>query len=281
MISGSFREIVEQYEVVFFDSFGVLRNYDGIIPGVEKTFAFLRENNIDFYILTNDASRGPKELASKFQDMGLEEITRSKIISSGMLARNYLRNKVKNGTVTFLGTEKSAHYIETAGLKTLRIQDLSLKDIDHINAMVLLDDEGYDWQDDVNKAINLLRMRNMPVIVANTDLTYPVSKGKIALAVGALADMIETIVQKNFIRFGKPDTQMFNFAYEYVLNTRLVDKNKILMVGDTLETDIIGGNKFGIDTTLVLTGNTPPEKAKMNIESTGIIPDYICSSAAV
>ena len=77
MISGSFREIVEQYEVVFFDSFGVLRNYDGMIPGVEKTFAFLRENNIDFYILTNDASRGPKELANKFQEMGLEEIRKA------------------------------------------------------------------------------------------------------------------------------------------------------------------------------------------------------------
>ncbi len=281
MISANFKEIVSQYEVVFFDSYGVLRDYDGLVPGVQQTFEYLHKNDIDFYVLTNDASRGPKELANKFQSLGLEAISRSKIISSGMLARDYLKYKVKDGTVAFLGTAESAHYIETAGLKTLPIGELSLKQIDHINALVMLDDEGYDWYKDINKAINLLRMRNMPVIVANTDLTYPVSRGKIALAVGAISDMVEEIVRKNFIRFGKPDAQMFNFAYEHVLKTRMVDKDKILMVGDTLKTDIIGGNKFGIDTLLVLTGNTPPDKARLFIDSSGIIPDYICESAAV
>jgi len=281
MISATFREIISQYEVVFFDSYGVLRDHDGLVPGVDKTIDYLQENDIDFYVLTNDASRGPKELANKFQSLGLESITRSKIISSGMLARQYLKYKVKEGTVTYIGTESSAHYIETAGLKTLPIKDLSLKQIDHIKAMVLLDDEGYDWYHDINKAINLLRMRNMPVIVANTDLTYPVSRGKIALAVGALSEMIENIVRKTFIRFGKPDAQMFHFAYEHVLKTRMVDKDKILMIGDTLKTDIIGGNKFGIDTLLVLTGNTPPDKARLFIEASGIIPDYICESAAI
>ena len=34
------------------------------------------------------------------------------------------------------------------------------------------------------------------------------------------------------------------------------------MVGDTLHTDIIGGNKFGLDTVLVLSGNTLPETPK-------------------
>ena len=53
------------------------------------------------------------------------------------------------------------------------------------------------------------------------------------------------------------------------------------MVGDTLTTDILGGNHFGIDTALVLTGNILPHMADILIESTGIIPDYICESALV
>ncbi|MXI30825.1 TIGR01459 family HAD-type hydrolase, partial [Escherichia coli] len=126
----------------------------------------------------------------------------------------YIELKVHDGTVAYLGTEKSAHYLETTGLKTLPISQVDLKDVADINALVLLDDEGFDWNTDLNKTVNLLRKRNIPVIVANTDATYPVSKTRIAIAIGAVAKMIETIVGKKFIRFGKPDAQLFMFAYE-------------------------------------------------------------------
>ena len=52
------------------------------------------------------------------------------------------------------------------------------------------------------------------------------------------------------------------------------------MVGDTLKTDIIGGNKYGIDTCLVLSGNVLEKNAELLINSTGIIPNYICRSIA-
>ena len=53
------------------------------------------------------------------------------------------------------------------------------------------------------------------------------------------------------------------------------------MVGDTLHTDILGGNKFGLDTALVLTGNLLPEDYENRIMSTGISPTYICETAAI
>jgi ribonucleotide monophosphatase NagD (HAD superfamily) len=93
--------------------------------------------------------------------------------------------------------------------------------------------------------------------------------------------MVEKIVGKNFIRFGKPDAQMFLLAYERALEDINVKRNEILMVGDTLYTDIIGGNKFGLDTALVLSGNTLPDMAKIRISSSGIIPTYVCETAVV
>lgn len=277
-----FQSIVTQYKTVFFDAFGVLKNHKGLIPGVSDTFKFLKENGIDYFIITNDASRGPKELANSYTQQGLTEITQSKIISSGMLAREYLKLKVKQGTVAYLGTAQSAHYIETLGTKTISIADLDLTKADEVNALVFLDDEGFDWYHDINKAVNLLRTKNIPAIVCNTDKSYPVSKHEVAIAIGGIAEMVEKIVGKKFIRFGKPDAQMFIFAYEHSVGKGgVADKGQILMVGDTLDTDILGGNKFGLDTVLVLSGNTIPTQAQMKITASGIIPDYICDSIAI
>jgi HAD superfamily hydrolase (TIGR01450 family) len=281
MKARDFKSIVNRYDVVFFDAYGVLKNYNGLIPGIDGTIRYLLERGIDFYVLTNDASRSPDDLAASYQALGVKEITTEKIISSGMLAREYLRFKVKKGTVTYLGTTQSAHYIETLGLNTMSIRQVDLDNLDDISAMVLLDDEGFDWKRDVNKMINLLRKKNVPVIVANTDFAYPVTEDEVAVAIGGISDMVEMIIGRRFIKFGKPDSQMFMFAYERIMETRHVGKEKILMVGDTLKTDILGGNKFGIDTVLVLSGNTLPDQAGFLIRSTGIIPNYICEDAVI
>lgn len=277
----NFKSVVAKYDVIFFDAFGVLKTHDTLIPGIEKTFAYLREKNKDFYVLTNDASRSPIELAASYHRLGLTDIVPECIISSGMLAREYLDMKINTGTVAYLGTPKSAHYIETLGLKTMPISHLVLETMQEVSALVMLDDEGFDWNTDLSKTVNLLRRRNIPVVVANTDRTYPMSAHQVAIAIGGVADMIERIVGKHFIRFGKPDAQMFIFAYEHIKNYPNVSKKNILMVGDTLHTDILGGNKFGLDTVLVLTGNTQAKEAEVRIQTTGIIPTYICESAVV
>lgn len=274
----SFKEIAINYKAIFFDAFGVLKNHKGIIPGIEDTFKFLDENGIDYYILTNDASRGTSGLAKYYQDHGMQYITEDKVFSSGMLARDWLQLKIKKGRVVYLGTPESAHYIKAAGLDVISIQQVDLEYLDDINCLVFLDDEGFDWNVDINKIINVLRKKNMSVVVANTDINYPANRRDINIAIGGIADMVEDILDKNFIRFGKPDAQMFMFGYEKANEKQPLNRDEILMVGDTLFTDIIGGNKFGLDTALVLSGNTLAENAKVKIKSTGIIPTYVCDS---
>jgi HAD superfamily hydrolase (TIGR01450 family) len=277
----TFRDVATRYKAIFFDAYGVLKNHQGVIPGIPDMFEFLKAQGIHFFVVTNDASRSPELLTEVYQKAGIRDMTPDRIISSGMLALQFLQAKVRYGAVAYLGPARSAHYVETEGLKTISIRDVDLAHTEHIAALSLLDDEGFDWEKDLNKTINLLRKQNMPVVVANTDTTYPESRDEVAIAIGGLSDMIERVVRKVFIRFGKPDSQIFQFALEQVRKELDVQKSEILMVGDTLNTDILGGNKFGIDTMLVLTGNTQPHRALPQIESTGIIPDYICESVAL
>ena len=274
----SFLSLATSFKAVFLDSYGVLKNYNGLINGVRESINYLRSNDIVIRILTNDASRSQEQQAESFQKLGLKGIEAHEIVTSGMMAKQFLQQKILAGKIAYLGTENSAEYILQTGLQHISVRDIDLRAIDDISAFVFLDDEGFDWNIDINKTVNLLRRKNIPVIVANSDKLYPVSKKDVAVAVGGIAKLIESMVNKKFIHFGKPDSQMFMYAFAELNQTGSFSKNEILMVGDNLYTDILGGNKFGVKTALVLSGNTSAEDAELEIHVSGIIPDFICRS---
>ncbi len=278
MDAPKFANILEPFKAVFLDSYGVLKNHKGLIEGVQSTIDFIRHQGIALRVLTNDASRSQHEQAMAFKKLGLQGLEEPEIITSGMMARQFLEHKIRSGNVAYLGTESAARYILDSGCTSIPVRDIDLEDADQIDAFVFMDDEGFDWNYDINTTINLLRRKTMPVIVANSDMLYPVSRNDVSLATGGIARIVESLLGREFIHFGKPDSQMFMHAFTDLNQYGTFDKDDILMVGDTLHTDILGGNKFGLRTTLVLSGNTSAHNAERLIQTTGIIPDFICPS---
>ena len=274
----SFFSIVKNFKAVFLDSYGVIKNHQGLISGVADSIEYIREQGIELRVLTNDASRSQAQQVQMFEDLGLKGLKEKEIITSGMLARQFLELKIKKGKFAYLGTENSANYIMQNGLVGVPISEAEIENGSDIAAFVFLDDEGFDWHRDINRTVNFLRRNNLPIIVANSDKYYPISRDDVAVAIGGISRLCESVLNQKFIRFGKPDSQMFMFAYDDINETRKFDKSEILMVGDTLHTDILGGNKFGLKTLLVLSGNTRSKNAEVKINSTGIIPDYIADS---
>ena len=61
-----FKSLLENYKIIFFDAYGVIKNYKGLIPGIEKTFDWLNEQQKSYYVITNDASRSPELLADSY-----------------------------------------------------------------------------------------------------------------------------------------------------------------------------------------------------------------------
>ena len=275
----SFFEIAKDFKVIMLDSYGVVKNYKGLIEGIGATIDWIKNEGKIFRLLTNDASRSQQQQKDSLAALSLKNIELQEIITSGMMAKQFLEQKITEGKIAYLGTENSAEYILQSGLEHVPVSEVNLDDLDDIAAFVFLDDEGFDWNTDINKTVNLLRKKTMPVILANSDKFYPVARHDVAVATGGIAKLVESMLHKKFLHFGKPDSQMFMYAYEQMVDELgFIDKKDILMVGDTLETDILGGNKFGVQTMLVLSGNTRKEHVENNIKSTGIIPDFICES---
>ncbi len=276
----SFRETADKYSVIFLDAYGVLKSSSGLIEGALDVTRSLIEDGKEVFVVTNDSSRSPESMAERYNaQAGCELLPPERYISSGLLASEYIEHQIPYGKVAYLGKPESAHYIEIAGKIPVSISETSPKD--NIVAIVLLDDEGFDWFSEINSTLNLIRRVNVPVIVANADITYPMKGNDIAIAVGSLGDLLSQITEKTFVRFGKPDSMMFAYALARAREQLPhVSKRDVLFVGDTLRTDIIGSNTYGFDSILVLSGNTLPETADLMIRASGIIPTYIAESIA-
>lgn len=275
----NFREVAADFSVIFFDSYGVLRNHTGPIPGAMELVRELKDAGKHVRILTNNAARSPEVAAERLAKHGLGDIPAEEIITSGATTRHFLEQKIKSGKVAYLGTPDSAAYIIGAGLEAIPVRDVDFDKLHEIKAVAFLDDEGYDMNVDLNKLINILRHCQIPVVVANTDLLYPTTANDVALATGSIARLAEYVLGRKFVKFGKPASQMFQMGLDSVARVfPKVNPSDILMVGDTLHTDILGGNTYGMATALVLSGNTRPESVETEIAASGIIPDFICKS---
>ncbi|MCW3807703.1 HAD-IIA family hydrolase [Plebeiibacterium marinum] len=274
-----FKEVVKQYKVVFFDAYGVLKKHNGMIEGVKEMLEFLKDEGIDFYIITNDASRSPELLAQNYHQAGIDLIQAENLVSSAMMSVGFLKENIHPGsTVAYLGRTTSEYFIKCADLVPKRMENITPDDYTDIKCVMLFDDGGYEFHPGINKALNVIRGTGAPVVVPNPDKIYPVSDGEVAVAVGSVANMFEAVCNNEFFHFGKPDVSVFEYAFKVANNKRKVSKRDVLMVGDTLDTDIIGGNNFGIDTVLVLSGSTVEKQADYLIKEKGIEPTYICRS---
>ena len=274
----TFEDLSDDFPVIFFDAYGVLIEASSMMAPVPELLDRLRAAGKDIYVVTNDASRTPEAIAERYRDSeGRQLFSAERIISSGTVATEILADELKAKRVGYLGPPASAEIMTRAGIEALPLAEWS--SVGELDALALLDDEGFEWREAINRVANLLRERPIPTVVANGDLAYPVGGGGIAAAIGTVANALEGILDTRFIRCAKPDAAMFSRAFRRAERDHQgLRPEDVLMVGDTLQTDIQGGRDFGLKTALVCSGHTQSERVEALMESLDIYPDFLCDS---
>ena len=278
MQERSFEDLADDFPVIFLDAFGVLIDASGLMGPSPEVIERLITAGKDLYVVTNDASRSPEVLAEYYMNSeGRPTIAADRFISSGILAGEVLAEQITEGKVGYLGTPASAEYIRRAGLEPIPLTECS--EDSEIAGIALLDDDGFEWRDGINKTLNMLRRKPVPTVVANGDLGYPAGHGRIEAAIGSIAHVLEGILDTRFIRCSKPDAVMFSRAFEKAsLDHPGLLRSDVLMVGDTLQTDIRGGRDFGLKTALVCSGHTQRNRVSELIQRLDVAPDFLCES---
>ncbi|AQQ70317.1 Ribonucleotide monophosphatase NagD [Limihaloglobus sulfuriphilus] len=269
-----FRDNRGEFDAVVFDIDGVLLLNHRVTPGSKEFLNYLRGNDIPYSLLTNDGCNSPEEKISHLLADGLRFET-EEIISCGHgLEALALEPGAKDKPYYVMGSLGEPCYAETAGLKVIR-------DVEKIHECggVIIGERRFDWQLTINAAVNFFRVNpSAGLIVPNPDFYFPVGHGNIELAPGAIALMIRDILATQKINIqprylGKPYQVIYEINHRHLetRSRRSIPKNRVLMVGDSMLSDIPGAVDFGYRSALMLSGITKLE----NLDLFERQPDYI------
>jgi HAD superfamily hydrolase (TIGR01450 family) len=227
-------------EVVLADLDGVIyRGPDAVPYAVESINAL--DPSIRVGYITNNASRTDVSVAEHLRSLGLRAAP-ADVVTSPQAAVRLLANLVEPGsTILVVGGEGLTTEVEAAGFVVTR----SALDLPAAVIQGFSPDVG--WVHLAEAAYALQAEDGIHWVATNTDWTIPQARGT-APGNGTLVSAVHTAVGRLPVVAGKPEVAIFEEA------TARFGSAAALVIGDRLDTDILGANRAGMPSALVLTG---------------------------
>lgn len=227
------------------DMDGVLYRGSELIPGAATFIEQLLARNIPFRFLTNNSQRTRRDVAAKLARMGIH-VGEEHVFTCAMATARFLAHQKPGGTAFVIGE---------GGLLTALHQN-GFAVVDHEPDYVVVG-EGRTFNLELVEAAVRMIMGGAKLIATNLDPNCPTANG-LRPGCGAMVAMLEVATGVKAFSVGKPSPLMMRAARkELGLSTA-----ETVMIGDTMETDILGGVQLGFRTVLVLSGGTRVEDLK-------------------
>lgn len=238
--------LVRSYAAVLADLDGVVYAGPSAIPGATEALERLGEAGVALAYITNNASRSSSEVAAHLRELGAPA-TAEQVFGSALAGAELLASQVPQGaTVLVTGSAILARHVEEQGLVPVKTAD------PFPDAVIQGFDPSLGWKDLAEAAYAVAA--GAVWVATNTDMSIPQGRG-IAPGNGTLVAAVSAATGKVPAVAGKPGAQLFTTAATHL------GVQSALVVGDRLDTDILGGNRAGMDTALVLTGVDTVERA--------------------
>ena len=247
-IIHSLLDITPKYDTIFTDMFGVIWDGEAFFDGVLDTLAALKRAHKKIYIISNATTVGTL-MSEKAQRAGLILGTHfDGFITSG----DTLKDKLSKGFFEQVANKNDYKFYIVGRDNPLLFQDIShhqtrsLDEADFVYISSLIIDGVHPQSldafiPDLERALSL----KLPVVCANPDF-FAFYKELKYYTGGSAAKWYEEHGGTTYW-VGKPYTNIF----EYAISITGADKQKTVMIGDTLRTDIAGANNAGLDSILI------------------------------
>lgn len=247
------------------DGDGVLWREKDAIPGLDRFFNVLADCGIQWVLLTNNATRRPEAYLEKFAGFGIE-VQYDQIFTSAVVTAEYVADHFPAGSVVYvLGEDGIQHALREAGFDVRVGPDYPAGAVAVVAGM----DRKLDY-DRLGVATRLIRS-GAAFIGTNPDRTIPNPLGLLPGAGTTLA-ALRASTDAEPIVIGKPEPAIFEAAMQHLQ----ADPATTAMLGDRLETDILGARRIRIGSIGVLTG----VMTRQMIANSDYQPDLLFDSIA-
>jgi len=228
------------HDVLLCDLDGVVYAGEHAINGAVETLRELDALGVPVAYVTNNASRSPQSVAEHLNSFGLS-VEGEQVLGSAAAGVSLLGEELQGRTarVLVVGSDHLRELVAGAG------HELTESAAEGPEAVIQGFDPSVGWGDLAQAAFAIRAGARW--VATNTDLTIPRAEG-IAPGNGALVEAVARATGTLPVAAGKPEPVLFRMAAERLGGLRP------LVIGDRLDTDILGGNRAGFDTALVLTG---------------------------
>ncbi|KJR41423.1 N-acetylglucosamine metabolism protein [Candidatus Magnetoovum chiemensis] len=232
-------------KAVICDMDGVIYRGSKLIEGAKSFVCRLIDGKVKFLFLTNNSEQTPERLKNKLFQLGIERLSEENFITSAMATASFLKQQNPSASIYVVGGK---------GLEAALV-DCGLTITDSSPDYVVVGKTGDFNFEMMRRAINLIN-KGAKFIGTNPDILDPI-EGGIEPACGAILASIERGCGISPYIIGKPNSLMMTIATRK-LN---VHPENTLVIGDRMDTDIVGGLEAGMRTCLVLSGVTTKETA--------------------
>ena len=249
-------DLKNDVQAVIFDLDGVLEYQGKAYPGAVDLLDSLRRKGIPLRVLSNSTLKSRRSCTEKLNRKGFT-VYEHEVITASFATARYLETLNPRSCWVLLKGEGLNEFHnfrhDTENPEYLVLGDLR---------------EDFNFQN-LNKALRLLR--NGAKLVVMITETVDSSLGEMELTVGAYGKMLEDAAGIRATYIGKPNRYIFDITLDTLGN---IERNKVLMVGDKIGTDILGAKNAGLKAVLVKTG----EFRESDLESSIVVPNYIFDS---
>ncbi|PVY96877.1 HAD-IIA family hydrolase [Actinomycetospora cinnamomea] len=230
------------YDALLVDLDGTVYKGPSAIEGAVESLEAARESATVSFV-TNNASRGPDEVAGHLRELGLTLDT-GDVVTSAQAGAAVLAQQCEAGArVLVVGTEALCEEIRLVGLEPVRADE------DGPVAVVQGHDPETGWA--ILAEATLALHRGAVWVACNIDPTLPHARGLLP-GNGSFVAALRTATGREPQVAGKPAAPLLQQAIERA------GARRPLIVGDRLDTDIAGAHAVEADSLLVLTGVSTP-----------------------
>ncbi len=221
---------------VLMDLDGTVYRGDELIDGAAETVRFIRSRGLRLFFFTNNSEKNRQQIADKLTGMGID-CGEGDIINSGYIAALMIKER-GYGKVFLSGSDNLREEFERNGIPLAEDGD--------VDALVIGMDTRFTFEK-MKRALNAA-LSAKTIIACNVEKRYPCGGGRFCPGNGALVASVEYASGKKATEIiGKPNTPMLDYLLKITGNS----PDEVLVVGDTLESDIVLAEKCGARSVLI------------------------------